>query len=109
MRYCPADYGGDGRGQRRVALVLEVVDHLPRLSAEPHRAEHRTEGNQTDAVRQPESRLLTAPGSDEELLTDDIAADIEILADELDMVVVNPGLKKTLRYIKGDMKRGKLF
>jgi len=54
-------------------------------------------------------RLLTAPGSDEELLTDDIAADIEILADELDMVVVNPGLKKTLRYIKGDMKRGKLF
>ena len=54
-------------------------------------------------------RLLTAPGSDEELLTGDIAADIEILADELDMVVVNPGLKKTLRYIKGDMKRGKMF
>ena len=54
-------------------------------------------------------RLLTAPDSDEELLTDDIAADIEILADELDMVVVNPGLKKTLRHIKGDMKRGKMF
>ena len=63
----------------------------------------------TEILEKTIERLLTASGSDEELLTDDIAAGIEILADELDMVVVNPGLKKTLRQVKGDMKRGKLF
>ncbi len=63
----------------------------------------------TEILEKTIERLLTASGSDEELLTDDIAADIEILADELDAVVKSPGLKKTLRQVKGDMKRGKLF
>ena len=53
--------------------------------------------------------MYTALDSDEELFDDDIAADIEILADELDAVVESPGLKKTLRQIKGDMKKGKMF
>ncbi len=38
-----------------------------------------------------------------------LSADIDILADELDAVVKSPGLKKTIRKVKGDMKRGKLF
>jgi len=63
----------------------------------------------TEIVEKTIERLLTASGSDEELLTDEIAADIDIFADELDAVVKNPGLKKTLKQIKGDMRRGKLF
>ena len=54
-------------------------------------------------------RLLTASGGEQKLLTDEIAADIEILADELDAAVKSPGLKKTLRQIKRDVREGKLF
>ena len=63
----------------------------------------------TEILEKTIERLLIASGSDEALLTDEIAADIDILADELDAVVKSPGLKKTLRQIKGDMRRGKLF
>ena len=54
-------------------------------------------------------RLYTALGSEDKLLTNEIATDIEILIDELNMVVANPGLKKTLKQIKRDMKKGTLF
>ena len=63
----------------------------------------------TEILEKTIERLLIASGSDEELFDYAIAADIEILADELDAVVKSPGLKKTLRQVKGDMKRGKLF
>lgn len=62
-----------------------------------------------DILEKTIERLLTASGGEQKLLTDEIAADIEILADELDVVVKSPGLKKTLRQIKGDVKEGKLF
>ena len=63
----------------------------------------------TEILEKMIERLQTALGSEEELLTDEIAADIEILIDELDAVVASPGLKKTLKQIKRDMKKGTLF
>jgi len=63
----------------------------------------------TEILEKTIERLYSSFGSEEELLTDEIAADIDILADELDMVVTSPVLKKTLRQIKGDMRKGTLF
>ncbi len=63
----------------------------------------------TELLEKTIERLYTALDNEEELFDDEIAADIDILADELDAVVESPGLKKALRQIKGDMKRGKLF
>lgn len=54
-------------------------------------------------------RLAKTLGSDEEILTDEISADIDILIDELDAVVASPELKKTMRQIKRDMRKGILF
>jgi len=54
-------------------------------------------------------RLAKALGSDEKLLTDEISADIDILIDELDAVVASPELKKTMKQIKRDMRKGTLF
>ena len=63
----------------------------------------------TELLEKTIERLYTALENGEELLTDEIAADIEILADELDAVVKSPGLKSALKQIKGDMKKGKVF
>ena len=63
----------------------------------------------TELLEKTIERLYTTLDSGEELLTDEIAADIEILAGELDAVVKRPGLKNTLKQIKGDMKKGKMF
>jgi hypothetical protein len=54
-------------------------------------------------------RLAKTLGSDEELLTDEISADIDILINELDAVVASPELKKTMKQIKRDMRKGILF
>ena len=45
-------------------------------------------------------RLFTALGSKEDLLTDDIAGDIEIFADALDAEVTQPGLKQVIQQVK---------
>jgi len=63
----------------------------------------------TEVLEKTITRLYEALGSEERLLTDEIAADIEILIDELDAVVASPELKKTMKQIKRDMKKGTLF
>lgn len=63
----------------------------------------------TEILEKMIEQLQTALGSEEELLTDEIADDIEILIDELDAVIASPGLKKTLKQIKREMKKGTLF
>jgi len=54
-------------------------------------------------------RLFAALGSKEELLTDDIAGDIEIFADALDAEVTQPELKQVIRQIKTEVRDRTLF
>ena len=54
-------------------------------------------------------RLFAALGSKEELLTDDIAGDIEIFADALDAEVTQPELKQVIRQIKKEVRDRTLF
>ena len=63
----------------------------------------------TEVLGKTITRLYEALGSEEEVLTDEIVADIEILIDELDAVVASPELKKTMKQIKRDMRKGTLF
>ncbi len=63
----------------------------------------------TELLEKTIERLVETLGSNEELLSDEISADIDILIDELDAVVESPPLKKTLRQIKRDMRKGTLF
>lgn len=52
---------------------------------------------------------LSTVGAGEELLTDDLAADIEVLADELNAVIETPELKTTLKDIKEGVRNRILF
>jgi len=54
-------------------------------------------------------RLNTTLGSEEELLSEEIADDIEVLAEELNAVVENPEFKKTLKQIKQDVNSRTLW
>ena len=63
----------------------------------------------TELLEKTITRLYTALGSEERLLTDEIAADIDILIDELDAVVASPELKKTFKQMKRDIRRGTPF
>jgi len=54
-------------------------------------------------------RLFAALGSKEELLTDDIAGDIEIFADALDAEVTHPELKQVIRQVKMGVRDKTLF
>jgi hypothetical protein len=54
-------------------------------------------------------RLFAALGSKEELLTDDIAGDIEIFADVLDAEVTQPELKQVIQQIKKEVRDRTLF
>ncbi len=54
-------------------------------------------------------RLFTALGSKEELLTDDIAGDIEIFADALDAEVTQPELKQVIQQVKTEVRDRTLF
>ena len=63
----------------------------------------------TEVLEKTITRLYEALGSEEELLTDEIATDIEILIDELDAVVASPELKKTMKQIKRDIENGTLL
>ena len=63
----------------------------------------------TEVLEKTITRLYEALGSEEELLTDEIATDIEILIDELDTVVASPELKKTMKQIKRDIGNGTLL
>lgn len=49
-------------------------------------------------------RLQENVSSEEELLTDEIADAIEVVTGELDMLVENPDLKKTLKQLNQDVK-----
>ena len=54
-------------------------------------------------------RLLEPLGSKEALLTDEISADIDILIAELDAAVASPELKKIMKQIKREIRKGTLF
>ena len=54
-------------------------------------------------------RLFTTLGSKEELLTDDIAGDIEIFADALDAEVAHPELKQVIQQVKTGVRDRTLF
>jgi hypothetical protein len=54
-------------------------------------------------------RLFTTLGSKEDLLTDDIAGDIEIFADALDAEVTQPELKQVIQQIKKEVRDRTLF
>ena len=54
-------------------------------------------------------RLFAVLGSKEELLTDDIAGDIEIFADALDAEVAHPELKEVIRQVKMGVRDRTLF
>jgi hypothetical protein len=54
-------------------------------------------------------RLFTALGSKEELLTDDIAGDIEIFADALDAEVTQSELKQVIQQVKTEVRDRTLF
>jgi hypothetical protein len=56
-----------------------------------------------------ERLLYTTIANEKELLNEEIADDIEVLAEELDVVVDNPELKKTLKQIKQDVNNRTLF
>ncbi len=43
------------------------------------------------------------------LLTDEISTDIDILIAELDAAVARPALKKTMKQIKREIRKGTLF
>jgi hypothetical protein len=54
-------------------------------------------------------RLFAALGSKEELLTDDIAGDIEIFADALDAEVTQPEFKQVIQQVKTEARDRTLF
>ena len=54
-------------------------------------------------------RLFAVLGSREELLTDDIAGDIEIFADALDAEVAHPELKQVIQQVKTGVRDRTLF
>jgi hypothetical protein len=54
-------------------------------------------------------RLFTALGSRQELITDDIASDIEMFADALDAEVMQPELKQVIQQVKTEVRDRTLF
>lgn len=97
--------GGSEKGRGLIAAYYEHRDVL----IEAFEKNPSMKAFATELLEKTIERLYTALGSGEELLTDEIAADIDILADELDMVVTSPELKKTMKQIKREIRKGTLF